>query len=172
LLGRPLPGTNCFISVDGTDFRILEPVPFDRKWYSHKINGPGLRYEIGMCISTGHIVWAHGGLPCGEWPDLRLSRDALIYFMSSTEKALADKGYRDKNYFVYSCNESEFRAEYKKIMAWHETVNRRLKKFGVLQCRFRHELHLHPRCFHAVVNLTQLMIENGEPLFQVQFNDI
>ncbi len=56
----------------------MEPTEFDSKWQSHKFNGPGLRYEIGICIRTGDVVWAHGGMPCGEWPDLRLARNAII----------------------------------------------------------------------------------------------
>jgi hypothetical protein len=44
----------------GTDFRILEPTEFDQKWFSHKFRGSGVRYEIGLCIATGNIVWAHG----------------------------------------------------------------------------------------------------------------
>ena len=32
----------------------------------------------------------------------------------------------------------------------HETVNRRLKVFGVLDERFRHDLSLHSQCFRAV----------------------
>jgi hypothetical protein len=55
------PGATMFVSLDGTDFRILEPGNFSSKWYSHKFNGPGIRYEIGLCIVTGHIVWANGG---------------------------------------------------------------------------------------------------------------
>ena len=43
-----LPVDNCWISLDGTDFRIQEPTPFDPKWFSHKFKGPGLRYEIGV----------------------------------------------------------------------------------------------------------------------------
>ena len=34
--------------------------------------------------------------------------------------------------------------------------------------RFRNSLFLHP-VFHAVVNVTQLIIENGEPLYAVDF---
>jgi hypothetical protein len=82
------------------------------------------------------------------------------------ERALADKGYADPNYFIFP----QFNvpnARHKLIMARHETVNRRLKQFGVLGQVFRHKLQLHPRCFKAVINLTELMIENGEPLFDV-----
>ena len=37
-------------SVDGTDFRIQDPVPFSEKWYSYKFKGPGLRYEVGLSV--------------------------------------------------------------------------------------------------------------------------
>ena len=57
----------------------------------------------------------------------------------------------------------------KEIMARHETLNGRLKSFSCLQHRFRHDLHLHRLHFNAVVNLTQMMIEHGEPLYSVDF---
>ena len=142
----------------------MEPTDFDPKWYSHKFRGPGLRYEVGLCIRTGHIVWAHGGLPCGEWPDLKLARDVFIYRLLPGEKALADKGYRDDNVF-----ENPNGDPHKKIiLARHETVNARIKQFRCMRNTFRHALYLHPCFFHAVVNLTQLMITNGEPLFSVE----
>ena len=50
-------GKTCLITVDGIDFRINEPKPFSKKWYSHKFHGPGLRYEIGVCIQTGDIYY-------------------------------------------------------------------------------------------------------------------
>ena len=141
----------------------MEPSEFDPKWYSHKFNGPGLRYEIGLCIRTGDIVWAHGGLPCGQWPDLRLARDAFIGHLQPGEKALADRGYRDCNHFE---NPNEDRQK-KKILARHETVNGRIKQFRCMKNIFRHALYLHPVFFHAVINLTQVMIESGEPLYSV-----
>ena len=72
---------------------------FDRKWCSHKIHGPGLRNEFGLCIRTGNIVWAHGGLPCGQWADVRLARNAFIHRLQVGEKTLANEGYRDHKFF-------------------------------------------------------------------------
>lgn len=141
----------------------MEPTEFDRKWYSHKFHGPGLRYEVGLCIRTGNIVWAHGGLPCGQWPDLRLARDAFVYRLQEGEKALADGGYRDHHYFENPNGDQQK----KRILARHETVNGRIKQFHCMKERFRHVLYLHPCFFRAVINLTQLMIENGEPLYGV-----
>ncbi|KDO22032.1 hypothetical protein SPRG_12241 [Saprolegnia parasitica CBS 223.65] len=162
------PADTVLVSLDGTDCRIYEPTPFDKKWYSHKFHGPGVRYEVGLCIATGDIVWAFGGVPCGEWPDLTLARHAFVHMLDRGEKALADKGYRDPVYFRYPDDGGlQTNRRQKKIMARHETVNRRLKQFRVLQSRFRHALEKHPICFHAVVNITQLDIACGHKLFGV-----
>ena len=140
----------------------MEPTNFDPKWYSHKFRGPGLRYEVGLCIRTGHIVWAYGGLPCGEWSDLKLARNVFIHRLLPNEKALADKGYRDQNFFENPNGDPHK----KTILARHETVNARIKQFCCMKNTFRHALYLHPCFFHAVVNLIQLMLINGEPLFK------
>ena len=63
------------MSIDGTNFRIYEPSPFSPKWFSHKFHGPGLRYEVGIAIRTGWIVWINGPYPPGDWPDVRIARD-------------------------------------------------------------------------------------------------
>ena len=143
----------------------MEPTEFHPKWWSHKFNGPGLRYEVALCIRTGEIVWVNGGLPCGEWPDLRLARNAFIDFLQPGKKALADAGYQDQQYFELANNDPQKQ----RILARHENFNARIKLFCCMKDRFRHALYLHPRFFYAVVNLTQLMIENGEPLNTVDF---
>ena len=86
----------------------MEPTEFDPKWWSHKFNGPDLRYEIGICIRTGKVVWAHGGMPCGEWPDLRLARNAIIGAVGPREMIIADRGYNDQPYFdIFSDEKKE-----------------------------------------------------------------
>ena len=124
-----------------------------------------MRYEIGICIRTGEIVWAHGGLPAGEWPDLKLARNAILDAVGPREMIIADGGYNDHQYFETLSNPQKAKA----ILARHETVNRRVKQFSCMSQTFRHSLYLHPRFFHAVINLTQLMIENGEPLYPVEY---
>lgn len=110
-------------------------------------------------------MWKHGGYPCGEYPDLKLAREAYVDSVQSGELTLADRGYRDINYFLQATNENG--TLHKRIMARHETVNKRLKQFNILNHIFRHSLEKHPLIFHAVANLTQFMIENGEPLFSI-----
>lgn len=136
-------------------------MPFNKKWYSHKFKGPGIRYEIGICIQSGEIVWASGGFPCGDWPDIRIARDLYVNF-SQDEITLADKGYRGLNNFKIASNQTE-----KRILARHETMNGRLKNFEILNVRFRHPLPKHPRVFHACTNIIQISITNGENLFEL-----
>jgi hypothetical protein len=87
-------GSTCLVTVDGTDFQICEPTKFDEKWFSHKFNGPGVCYEIAVCIQTGWIVWINGPFPCGT-PELCIAQSALIFELDNNEKYLADGGYKD-----------------------------------------------------------------------------
>lgn len=158
-------GQTTFTSIDGVDFKIDEPKPFDRKWFSHKFKHAGLRYEIGLSLRKGEIVWASGGYPCGAYPDLKLARELFVDFLEDNERSVADDGYKDAKYFLLpNCADAQ---RHKRIMARHETVNKRIKQFKVLSETFRHDIGLHKLCFHAVVNLTQLVIKHEAPLFPI-----
>ena len=50
--------------------------------------------------------------------------------------------------------------------------NGRLKNWGILQQVFRHDISLHGPVFRACAVLTQLMLENGEPLYAVAYSDV
>jgi hypothetical protein len=80
-------------TIDGVDFQIPEPIPFDSKWYSHNFVSPGLRYKIGVCIKTGKLVSFNGPFECGSWPDLKIFRSRLKGMLSVGEKVIADRGY-------------------------------------------------------------------------------
>ena len=157
------------MSVDGTDFRVSEPKPFNKKWFSFKFRGAGLRYEIGICIRRGRIVWTHGPFPAGPHTDLKIFRAALRKVLRQNEKVVADDGYPDskcirKGLYVKGREKKNY---HHLIRARHETCNRRLKQFGVLGSKFRHPLRKHGMCFRAVVCLTDLSLRFGSPLFNV-----
>lgn len=159
------PGQICFTTIDGVDFEINEPSPFSPMWFSHKFCSAGLRYEVALCIWTGQIVWAHGGYPCGDWPDVKIARRHFVHFMDAGEKSLADRGYNDSNCFITPTPRNK--PCHTNVMSRHETINKRLKQFNVLNCTFRHDLTKHRLCFYSVVNVTQLIIKYEQPLFSV-----
>ena len=75
-------GRTCLVSVDGTDYSVNEQqlnpfkrpkrnkdgrcLKFDPKWWSHKFNGPAVRYKTAVNIQTGNLVWTHGPFPAGN----------------------------------------------------------------------------------------------------------
>ena len=59
-----------------------------------------------------------------------------------------------------------------RVRSRHETVNKRMKQFGCLRQPFRHhDFAKHSSCFRAVAVLTQVAIEFGETLFEVEYSD-
>lgn len=74
---------------------------------------------------------------------------------------MADKGYPDHRYFILPNHKNHY--QHKRIMSRHETVNKRMKQFNILKQSFRHNLEKQPMVFYAVINLVQLMLDNGNP---------
>ena len=159
----------CLVTVDGTDFQIYEPTPFSTEWYSHKFDGPGLRYEIGVAIKTGDIVWFNGPFPCGSHNDLKIFRRNMKLMLGPGEMVIADRGYIGDEKVVTPDNFKN--ARHKKAMgiarARHETINGRLKNWGILKQIFRHHRNKHHIVFKCILVLTQIDIETGNPPFQV-----
>ena len=164
------------MSVDGTDFQINEPWPYskeeNKKYYSHKIKEPGLRYEVAVSIQHGDIVWINGPFICGKWNDLGIFRNGLMHYLDRNERVEADKGYAGEDPSTTKTPSGFTRVKKNlklqgKVRARHETVNKRFKQFGALRNIFRHDMRKHSCVFRAVVCITQISINQGEPLFSI-----
>ena len=90
--------------VDGTDCKIVEPSPFSPKWFSHKFRSAGLRYEVGVGIGNGFIVWVFGPFPCGEFTDLKIFRLKMKRSLIAGEIVVTDEGYQDEKCSASSQN--------------------------------------------------------------------
>ncbi len=103
--------------------------------------------------------------------------DQFVSFLNDNKMAVADSGYRgefwsikspDKVYFCLG--EEYYNASV--AQACHKTVNLRFKNKQVLVKCFRHSLAFHSACcFWAVAVTNELNIENGGPLFDIQYSD-
>jgi len=157
---------DCSISVDGTDFTITEPTPFSPIWFSHKTNGPAIRYEVALSVRSARIVWTYGPFPAGT-PDLEIFRSRLKTKLETADEfAVCDSGYADGRCIQPPGQTNIMHATFMRIRARHESLNGRLKQFGVLGNRYRHELGKHRLCFIAVANITNLMLYD-DPLFNL-----
>ncbi len=90
--------------------------------------------------------------------------------------AVADSGYRGEFCSIKTPNKVHFCSglefyDTAVARACHETINSRFKNNQVLVKRFCHSLAFHSACFRVVAVVSQLIIENGEPLFDVQYCD-
>lgn len=165
----------AFVSLDATDCPVQEPTTpqqdFLREYFSHKLHGAGLRYEIGLNFRTGDMVWLFGGYPCGRLNDLSLSREFYLTQILPGELTLADDGYNDMNFFMYPVAYPHLARELKAIAQRHETINNMFKRWAVLAVPFRHELEKHRFCFYAVGHIIQLMQLTGERVYDVDVNE-
>ena len=93
----------CKLLVDGTDFCILEPTPLDCKWFSHKLNGPTLWYEIAICIQGDKICWINGTFPAGEFSYIHIFCHSLKLILLPQERVEADKGYWGEHNVIGRC---------------------------------------------------------------------
>jgi hypothetical protein len=160
--------------VDGTDFQ----VPFaGRKFHSHKYKfGSALRYEVAVSILHGDLVWINGPYEPGIWNDLMIFRNALLSELDDGERVEADDGYVGEAPRYVKCpksigNHEAMAADAAFVRRRHETINRRFKQWGILKQVFRGDLSKHGQAFCLCAIVTQLCIENGEPLFQVDYED-
>ena len=70
-------GNDCLMSIDGADFRIPQTGTAIRgnAFASHKyVFKSALRYEIGVSILGGDLVWIQGPYPAGAFNNVKLTR--------------------------------------------------------------------------------------------------
>jgi len=58
-----------------------------------------------------------------------------------------------------------------RVRAHHKTLNGRLKNWGILSQVYRHHIMTHGDVFRACAVVTQLTIQDGEPLFEVEYEN-
>ncbi|KAI9357970.1 hypothetical protein DFJ73DRAFT_758102 [Zopfochytrium polystomum] len=97
--------------VDGIDCRIREQVIVDSGDYSHKFNGPGMRYVIATATGTGRIVFVSTGYT---------NHDCTIAAMD----------------LIKTLNEKILRRALSLFQSHHKNVNGCVKDFDILAAPF------------------------------------
>jgi hypothetical protein len=110
------------------------------------------------------------------WNDVMIFRNALLSELDDGERVEADDGYVGESPRYVKCpksigNHEATEAAAAFVRRRHETINRRFKQWGILQQVFRGDAAKHGNAFCVCDIVTQLCIENGEPLFQVDYED-
>ena len=112
----------------------------------------------------------------GIYNDIKIFRQALLSELDLGERVEADDGYIGEAPEHVKCPKSIGRHKSTKSMealirSRHETVNKRFKQWNILKSIYRGDLTQHGYAFRTCAIITQLAISNGEPLFQVDYED-
>lgn len=150
---------NLYAGVDGADVKIYEREPFDTKWFSHRFNGPELRYEIAVSLTFDKILWASGPFECWKNPDIKISFRNLEEHIFDDEGVVADSGYRGTEKCLTPETVQTNLKLHSKARAQNETVNERLKNFSSLFHVFRHGLDKHKYVFFLFSTLLSYFSE-------------
>jgi DDE superfamily endonuclease len=169
--------THCLMSVDGTDCPVMETWPFDKTMYSKKLNGPGVKYEVGVSITNGLIVWVNGPFKASV-SDLTIFNEKLDTLLCDDEGVEVDGVYGGNRRFkAPDVRSSRQEGKQKsRVRGRHENINGRLKIFQLLNIPFRHGnprekmMEKHGICFKAIAVLTQLKLMAGEALYDVEYD--
>lgn len=167
-------GNDCLLSNDG--LHILLAKKYSKQFYSYKFKWAALAYEIGLCIKTGYICWFNGPFEPGIYNDNEIFKRGLIGWLEDGERVETDEGYKGSAPLYVKCpgtvaTDPDKKEMCARVRSRQETVNKRMKQWNILKAGYRHDVLRHQDVFAAVAVLTQLSIENGEPLFSVEYED-
>ncbi len=89
-------GNNCNMTIDGTHFWIPQQVAAERKkaFAFHKYAGKlVLRYELGVDILAGNLVWIQGPYPTGKYNNIKIFNSVLPHYLEPGKPMEVDNGY-------------------------------------------------------------------------------
>lgn len=132
-----------------------------------------MRYELGISIQNGDLVWLLGPFPCGSHPDIKIARMSIVHNIGVDEMILADSGYRDKGEYFDTPTGLNNKGQYMRSIARsrHEIFNSRVKRFKILSTTYRGEISKHYLYFYTVAIMCQIEISTGKKLFQINYDD-
>ena len=121
-------------------------------------------------------MWLNGPYECGNWPDINIFRNSLKSHLEDGERVEADDGYVGEAPDYIKCpasfaNPQETLFMQQRVRNRQETINKRMKNWGILKQVYRHQFICHAEVFRAVAVVTQISIKRGEPLFSCGYRD-
>jgi hypothetical protein len=157
-LGAHYLGNDCTMMIDGTDFWIPQQGAAERgnAFASHKYAGKlALRYEIGIDILVGNLVWIQVPYPADKYNDIKIFNSVLHHYLEPGKCVEADNGYVGHAAKIKcpdnTCNPEKNLSMQARVRSWHETLNRRLKNWGILaQQVYCHDIVAHGMVFMRV----------------------
>jgi hypothetical protein len=124
---------------------------------SHKYAGKSaLRYELGIDILVGNLVWIQGQYSAGKYTDIKFSTRFCVI---SSSRVSGSRPTRATAATPTKANPAENRTMQARVRARHKTLNGWLKNWGILSQVFRHHITMHGDVYRACVVVSRLTVE-------------
>jgi hypothetical protein len=111
----------------------------------------------------------------GKYTDIKIFNNIMHHFLDPGEQVEVNEGYvghPDKIKCPLNVgNLADKWAMQGRVRAHHKTLNGWLQNWGILSQVCLHNIMRHGNVLRTCVVVTQLTIENGEPLFEVKYED-
>ena len=166
--------TIFIVSIDCVNFGTNEPrhptLHKDKRFFDRKGGKAGLSYEIALHLFENRVVWFNGPFPPNAGTDKTIYKTkGLMQKIPDGKKGIADKIYMGCNKISLhnSLDTPDVREFKARARARQESINARLKSFGILKQRFRHGVSKHKVFCSAAMVICIYQMENGSPLFNV-----
>ena len=130
---------------------------------------------MGVDILVWNLVWIQGPYPASKYTDIKILNKVFHHLLEPGKRVEADEGYRGHPDKIKcpgnGSNPAENRAMQGRVRVHHETINGWLKTQGIISQVFCHRITMQGDVFRACAVVTQLTVENGVPLFEVEYGD-
>jgi len=92
---------------------------------------------------------------------LKIARDGILEWIEPLERIVADDGYAGCWKIIHPQQGRTDNTVLRRILARHENINLKIKKFKVMSERYVGDLAFHSVIAHAVFNVLQISIDLG-----------
>ncbi|CAJ1953841.1 unnamed protein product [Cylindrotheca closterium] len=133
-------------------------------------------YELGICLSTGRLLWMRGPYPAGT-SDITVARTGGLVeeLRRRGQKAIGDRGYNGEQKQISTPNAHDNKGVSlfkRRALMRQENFNGMIKRFNVTSHCFRHSEERFELAFEAVCVICQYKVENETPLYDVLIQQV
>jgi hypothetical protein len=189
-IGKKIEYDLCTVSVGSFDFPIVNetlrkaklrwveegmanPDDDDDAFYSEKLRGPAVRYELALSICASDIVFINGPTLPGRCGNDKGGMSVEAMFLAdgglrnkleeAQERAVASSsGHVFDQEYVNVGDRDERYEQYALAQVQNQNILKKLRSFEVLRQKFRDDMEKHGFCFRAVALILQLAHEGKE----------
>lgn len=115
--------------VDGMNCSVNEEHPFSCGWYSHKCRRTLIRYDVGLTLHSGRLVWVSRQFEFWSYHNNKIVKYDLKGALPDRQSVIADIEYNERGLIRIELSEILSNDIHQRVRTRNEAVNEKLKYF-------------------------------------------